>query len=109
MSLPYRVTTRPEADLDIENALVNIAYEHKDFFAATKWIDGLSKEIRDLGRGHSYHPYMMAENWRALGYRRVKYRHHLIIYRVHDAERTVVVARVMLARRNFTKITPPEV
>lgn len=104
----YKVVTHERADADLQNAYENILYAHADYFAARKWRDGLLEELKRLAWGYNDHPYMTAPTWRALKYRRVKYKRHIIVYRVVPEERLVVVVGIMLARRDFTKIAPPE-
>ena len=104
----YEVVVLPAASLDIENAFEYIYNSLENPQAAWSFLDGIHKKIESLRIFPDGNQIFEIEPWASAGFRRARYKHYTILYKVLPAEKTVAIARVSYARRDFTRLEIPD-
>ena len=100
----YRVTITLPAENDLRSAISYIADELKNPLAAQRLLGKVEKIVGTLSSMPLRHDLVSDEYLRQLGIRSIPIDNYLVFYIVRDEEETVVVVRILYARRDWQNI-----
>lgn len=102
--MAYRLIVSKEAHEDIGDIIRYIALELANPGAASGFLDDVDKSYRNVV--DNPHMYCLCDDNRLRrdGYRKIVIKNYLILYRINDEDKSVLVVRIIYGGRNYAEL-----
>ena len=100
----YKLLVSKEADEDIEDIVLYIVSELHNPSAASAFLDDVEKSYHNMVENPAM--YSLCNDYRLSngGYRKIVIKNYLILYRINEENKTVIVVRVVYGGRNSSDL-----
>ncbi len=102
--MAYKILKTDAFQRDLDAVIGYIVLSLKNRIAAVSLLDDIEKSYRDL----EYMPLMYEACYdpclKELGYRKVKIRNYIMIYKVNEDEKIVYIIRLFHGKQNYEKL-----
>lgn len=103
-SMDYKLFVSKEAYKDIDDIVNYIAIELVNKVAAANFLDEVEESYRRLVNNPYIYSLCTDSRLSKDGYRKIVIKNYLILYRIQEQEKSVIVVRVIYGGRNYTEL-----
>ena len=101
--MAYRLIVSKEAHKDIDDIVHYIAGELSNPGAAAGFLDDIERSYRAVVNNPRMYSLCNDGRLHKDGYRKIVIKNYLILFRIDDEEKTVLVSRIIYGGRNYTE------
>ena len=100
----YKLIVSKEADEDIADIVFYIVSELNNPGAASAFLDDVEKSYHNIVEKPAMYSLCNDYRLRNGGYRKIVIKNYLILYRINEENKTVIVVRVVYGGRNYSEL-----
>lgn len=100
----YKLIVSKDAHRDVDEIAGYIAHELKSPQAASGFLDDVEKSYRSLAENPRLFALCGDARLQRKGYRKVVIKNYLVLYRIDEDQKAVLVVRVIYGPRNYPEI-----
>jgi toxin ParE1/3/4 len=100
----YKLVVSKEADEDIEDIVLYIVSELNNPSAASAFLDDVEKSYNNIVEKPAMYSLCNDYRLRNGGYRKIVIKNYLILYRINEDDKMVIVVRVVYGGRNYSEL-----
>ncbi len=103
-SMIYKLVVSKEAAEDIEDIVYYIVSELSNPSAAADFLDDVEKSYHNIVEKPAMYSLCNDYRLRNGGYRKIVIKNYLILYRINEEKKTVIIIRVVYGGRNYSNL-----
>jgi addiction module RelE/StbE family toxin len=101
--MAYKLIVSKETHKDIDEIVGYIALQLKNPEAATSFLNNIEKSYKTVIDNPYIYTFLKYNRLQKQGYRKIIIKNYLIIYRVNEEEKAVIIVRIVYGGRNYTE------
>lgn len=102
--MAYKPIVSKEVHIDIDDIVNYIAVELSNPDTATSFLDDVDRSYHKVIDNPHMYSFCNDVRLKIDGYRKIVIKNYLILYRIDDEKKFVIVVRIIYAGRNYTEL-----